>query len=136
MGVVAHATGMAGEFRAMEMLHRLGHQPALTLGNAKTVDILTESPTGNTYTISVKAIRGGGKWGIGSEDYGIKKNLIFMLFLYDDFHDMSIEPRVWIVPGKDAEIIKKPWHNQFGLYLYKDLKHLLDPFENAWHYLK
>jgi len=60
-----HATGMAGEFFVMEQLFRRGHLPALTLGNAKTVDIFVKTTNG-TYQVSVKSIRGGGKWGVGS----------------------------------------------------------------------
>jgi hypothetical protein len=35
-----HATGMGGEFLVMERLFRLGHEPALTLGDAKSSDII------------------------------------------------------------------------------------------------
>lgn len=135
MSATGHATGMAGEFHAMEILHRLGHQPALTLGNAKTIDILSRSPSGRIYEISVKAIRGGGKWGIGKEDYAHYENLIFMLFWYKNFSDISTHPETWIIPANEAEKIKRPWHAQSGLYLYKEYAHLLVPYKNAWQHL-
>ncbi len=137
MSVSGHATGMAGEFHAMEILHRRGHQPALTLGNAKTIDIFSKSPTGQIYEISVKAIRGGGKWGIGKEEYVDPKhsNLIFMLFWYKDFNDISTPPDTWIIPATEAEKIKRPWHAQSGIYLYKEHLYLLEPYKNAWQYL-
>jgi len=121
----------------MEILHRLGHQPALTLGNAKTIDILSKAPAPSkkVYEVSVKAIRGGGKWGIGKEDYSDRKNLVFMLFLYKSFEDINMLPDVWIIPAIDANRIKRPWHNQYGLYLYKEFAHLLEPYKNAWKYL-
>ena len=126
---------MAGEFHAMEILHRLGHQPALTLGNAKTIDILSKAPSGNVYEVSVKAIRGGGKWGIGMDDYSKSENLVFMLFWYKSFEDINTLPDVWIVPAQKAESIKKQWHNQYGIYLYKEHLHLLEPYKNAWQHL-
>jgi hypothetical protein len=135
MSETGHATGMAGEFHAMEILHRLGHQPALTLGNAKTIDIISKAPSGNIYEVSVKAIRGGGKWGIGKDDYSKSENLVFMLFWYKDFGNIEAHPETWIIPATEAEAIKRPWHNQFGLYLYKEYAHLLDPYKSAWKYL-
>lgn len=135
MSAIGHATGMAGEFHAMEILHRLGHQPALTLGNAKTIDILSKAPSGKIYEISVKAIRGGGKWGIGKEDYAMHHNLVFMLFWYKNFNDISTHPETWIIPATEAERIKRPWHAQSGLYLYKEHLHLIEPYKNAWQHL-
>ncbi len=137
MGEKGHATGMAGEFHAMEVLYRKGHKPALTLGNAKSVDILSEDQSGKIHRISVKAIRGGGKFGIGTEDYADPKysDLAFMLFRYNNFNDLNTVPETWIVPAVEAEAIKRPWHAQKALYLYKDLAPLLEPFRDAWHHL-
>jgi hypothetical protein len=132
MSEAGHATGMAGEFHAMEILHRLGHQPALTLGNAKTIDILSRAPSGKIYEISVKAIRGGGKWGIGKSKYTGSENLVFILFLYKNFSDITTMPDVWVVPAIEAEAIKRPWQNQFGIYMYKEYEHLLFPYKSAW----
>lgn len=36
-------TGMASEFYVMSVLYRLGYNPALTVGNAKSIDILVKS---------------------------------------------------------------------------------------------
>jgi hypothetical protein len=41
-----HETGMAGEFFVMEQLFRLHHEPALTLGNAKNIDIIVRTQSG------------------------------------------------------------------------------------------
>jgi hypothetical protein len=130
-----YATGMAGEFHVMELLFHLGHVPTLTLGNAKSIDIVTRSPTGRRYDVSVKAMRGGGKWGIGSEDYSNKKDLVFVLLYYKKFDDLAELPEVWIAPACDAQKIKRPWQNQSGLYLYKACAHELAPYKNAWENL-
>lgn len=55
-----HATGMAGEFFVMEKLFRLGHEPALTLGNAKSVDILLRKSDDSLREVSVKAMCAAG----------------------------------------------------------------------------
>jgi hypothetical protein len=74
-----NSTAMAGEFFVMETLYRLGYQPSLTLGNAKSIDILVETHTKRLFEVSVKAVRGGGKWGVGTENLARRKNLIFVL---------------------------------------------------------
>jgi hypothetical protein len=135
MSQKGHTTGMAGEFHVMELLFRLGHEPALTLGNAKSVDILTRSPQGNLYAVSVKAMRGGGKWGIGNQDYSKEKSLVFVLLHYKKFSDLSELPEIWVVPGVSAEKIKRLWHKQFGLYIYKEHAHELYPYKDAWKHL-
>jgi hypothetical protein len=135
MSQKGHSTGMAGEFHVMALLFRLGHEPALTLGNAKSIDILTHSPTGKYYEVSVKAMRGGGKWGIGNLDYSKKHNLVFVLLHYKKFDEITELPDVWVIPAIQAEGIKRPWHNQYGLFIYTDCAHLLEPYKNAWEHL-
>jgi hypothetical protein len=51
---------MAGEFFVMEKLFRLGHEPALTLGNAKSVDILLRKSDDSLREVSVKAMCAAG----------------------------------------------------------------------------
>lgn len=135
MSQKGHMTGMAGEFHVMELLFRLGHEPALTLGNAKSIDILTRSPKGNLYEVSVKAMCGGGKWGIGKQNYSEANKLVFVLLYYKKFSQLDELPEIWIVPATVAEQIKHPWHNQFGLYIYQQRVHLLEPYKNAWIHL-
>ena len=135
MSQKGHITGMAGEFFVMEKLFRMGHEASITFGNAKAIDILTRSPNGNLYEVSVKAMRGGGKWGIGNHDYSTYPNMVFVLLYYKKFDEIDTYPDVWVIPAKDAEKIKKPWHQGYGLYIYKTNAHLLQPYKNAWHHL-
>lgn len=132
MGQKGHITGLAGEFYVMEKLFRMEHEASLTLGNAKAIDIFTKSPLGNLYEVSVKAIRGGGKWGIGTHDYSEYPNLVFVLLHYKNFTNVDENPDVWVVPAADAEKIKRPWHKQYALYIYKAHSKLLRPFRDAW----
>lgn len=135
MSQKGHITGLAGEFYVMAQLFRLGHEAALTLGNAKAVDILTKAPSGNLYQVSVKAIRGGGKWGIGKHNYTDAEHneLVFVLLHFRDFGNLEANPDIWVVPAKDAEKLKLPWHDQFGLYLYKEHRAKLEPYRGAWN---
>lgn len=135
MSQKGHITGLAGEFHVMEQLFRLGHEASITLGNAKAIDIFTKSPMGKLYEVSVKAIRSGGKWGIGNQDYSKYPNLVFVLLHYRKFKELHVLPEVWIVPAKEAEKIKLPWHNQYGLFIYKKHQHLLEQYKDDWQYL-
>jgi hypothetical protein len=100
---------LAGEFFVMEQLFRLGYLPALTLGNAKTVDIFVKTAKGS-YEVSVKALRGnGGKWGVGNVNYSEQKRFIFVFLLYKDFDDLKAPPDVYVVPAPIVEKIKHPW---------------------------
>ena len=132
-----HATGMAGEFFVMERLFRLGHEPALTLGNAKHIDILVETKTGDIKTLSVKAIRGGGKWPVGKSDLSTNRNMIFVFLLYKNFADVQTDPDVWIMPAKDAESRKRAWFDGYAIY-YSHAKlgvPDLNSYKDAWHYV-
>jgi len=139
MSQKGHITGMAGEFFVMEKLFRKEHEASLTLGTAKTVDIFTKSPTSEKlYEVSVKAMRGGGKWGIGKENYSDSKKyskLVFVLLYYRNFSVIDSLPDVWIIPAMEAEKIKKPWHDQYGIYYYKKYRHLLEKYKDAWNFL-
>src|SRR5882672_6918474 len=135
-----HATGMAGEFFVMERLFREGHEPALTLGNAKNIDIIVEIGGGELKTISVKSVCGGGKWGVGKEDLSDKRNLVFVFLNYESnkkFKDLKLNPKVWVVPAPEVEKRKRKWlGDSFAIY-YSHKKHCpadLDQFLDKWDY--
>jgi hypothetical protein len=51
---------MAGEFFVRESLYRLGHQPGLGIGTAKSIDILVRSKKGKPLEVSVRSCAGAG----------------------------------------------------------------------------
>lgn len=107
---------MAGEFAVMERLYRLGHSPALTLGNAKKIDILVRTQTGNHYDVSVKACCGGGKWPLGSLPDVSDARLIYVLVLYEAFEQMTTSPLFFVIPGPDAVGLQRPWQSSVAIY--------------------
>jgi hypothetical protein len=124
---------MAGEFYVMERLYRLGHQPALTLGTAKSIDILLRSRSGNLDEVSVKAVCGGGKWGVGTDDLSKQTNRIFIFLHYKKFDDVKTDPEVYVVPAAGVERLKSKWFKQYGVY-FRTTKQLQDlaPYRDAW----
>ena len=128
-----HSTAMAGEFCVMERLFRLGHEASLTFGHAKSIDIMTKAPSGRKYEVSVKAIRGGTKWGIGKESYSDREDLVFVLLLYKDFENVTEPPETWVIPATKAEKLKKPWHpGIYAIYRSPAERHKLEPYKEAW----
>jgi hypothetical protein len=135
MGPIGYATGMAGEFFVMERLFRWGHEPALTLGNAKSIDIIVSTNDGKLKKISVKSVREGGKWAVGKDNLKNEEDLIFVFLLYKKFDDLKEDPDVWVMKATDVEEKKKTWLNQFGIYYDSSKKpnEYLSKFKDAWH---
>jgi hypothetical protein len=54
----SYATNLASQFYVVAVLYRLGFDVHLTLGNKKTVDIVSVRAPGDAVTIDVKAVPG------------------------------------------------------------------------------
>lgn len=128
-----NATAMAGEFLVMEKLYRLGYQPALTVGRAKSIDILVENERGSLFQISVKSVRGGGKWGVPGANLSAKDSMVFAFVLYRDFDDLMAEPDIFVVPAREVQRLKQPWFSGFAVYYTPKSKlAALEKYRNAW----
>ena len=57
---------------------------------------------GKHFDVSVKAIRGGGKWGVGTEDHGKEPNLVFVFLHYKNFGDATTQANTFAL-GKPKE---------------------------------
>jgi len=120
----------------MERLFRMGYEAALTLGNAKTIDILTCHPRNTTLLcISVKSVRGGGKWAVGSDDLSERKELVFVFLLYKAFDILTTNPEVWVVPATKVQEMKEMWlGNAYALY-YSGRHRMNDLSKfKGWHF--
>lgn len=129
-------TAMAGEFYAMTALYRLGYQPALTLGNAKSIDILVRNKYGKLLEISVKAFCGGGKWPVGNEDLSVRNDLFFVFLHFTNFSDLNSLPKAWIIPAPEVQALKSSFFNSQAIYLYKGGREKIVKYENAWNMLE
>jgi len=128
---------MAGEFFVMEALYRMGHQPALTMGNAKKIDILCAISAGRTIRISVKAVRGGGKWPVGNDEWQTERDTFFAFLYYPDFSNVTTRPEIFIVPASEVQTLKEPWFDSFAVYFSnRDRRLRLDQYRDAWHLLR
>jgi hypothetical protein len=103
------------------------------MGNAKSIDILVRTASNRLREISVKAICGGGKWGVGSDDVSRRSSLFFVLLHYTSFEDPAVIPEVFVIPACDVETIKRPWIDGSAIYC-TNARHRkrIEPYRNAW----
>jgi len=92
-------TNLASEFFVMSVLHRLGVEAHLTLGNKKAVDIVVVRAPGDTVTIDVKAVAGKTDWLVGNVTSEPREQHFVVLMTYDGkFADLAVPPRAWVLP--------------------------------------
>ena len=104
-------TGMAGEYLTLGKLFKKGLQAAVTVGNAKAVDILAYNPINNkNYNVQVKTIRKKNCYLI--QEKNINPDHIFVFILLNDFEKNE---DYFIIKG--SEILKNV--NKFFGSTYK-----------------
>lgn len=100
-----NSSGLSGEYFVAAELYRRGFNVGLTIGNAKSIDILAEK-NGKTFQIQVKTIRSVKSVGWPIRDTQIKNNIIYILV------NLNIEdvPDYYIMKSIDL----KSYHKQYS----------------------
>jgi hypothetical protein len=107
---MSYNTNLAAEYYVMSVLHRLGIEAYLTVGNKKTVDILVRHKDGTTSTVDVKGLAGTTSWYAMNCDRKEGHYIVLVSFL-GRIHDPSVLPEVYVVPSTDL-----------GRFLYRNPK--------------
>lgn len=68
--MATYNTNLAAEFFVLSMLHRLGMDASLTLGNKKSADTVVVRDSGHVVTVDVKGLAGTISW----PDDNVKKS--------------------------------------------------------------
>lgn len=102
-------TNLASEFFVLSMLHRLGMDAALTLGNKKAVDILVTTQDRTIITIDVKGLEGPYDWPADNISLLDDPKHIYILVSFErKISDPQFSPSVWIIPSnKLSPFIRK-----------------------------
>ena len=103
-------TNLASEFHVLSMLHRLGLDAVLTLGNKKMVDIVVTSDEGELITIDVKGIAKKYDWpadNIREPKRG--KHFIILVSYEGQIKDPTFTPNVWIIPSGKIKSFEKQY---------------------------
>jgi hypothetical protein len=109
MGEKGYNTNLASEFYVLSVLHRLGAQACLTLGNKKSVDIYVIREYGDSVMVEVKGVAGKFDWPADNIlDQSAKLHFVVLVSYEARIHDPSAAPSVWIVPGHElVEFIRQ-----------------------------
>jgi hypothetical protein len=107
--MTTYNTNLAAEFYVLSMLHRLGADAALTLGNKKAVDILVVNDGGRTVTIDVKGLEKRYDWPADNIHVLENAHHFYALVSFEGkITDPLSNPSVWIIPSAElAQFIRK-----------------------------
>jgi hypothetical protein len=94
-------TNLASEFHVLSVLHRLGAEANLTLGNKKGVDIVLTRDTGESVMVEVKGVSKKFDWPVDNVlPQGERLHFIVLVSFEGKIDDPSEAPSVWVVPSK------------------------------------
>lgn len=82
------------------MLHRLGCDASLTLGNKKSVYIVVVRESGDVITIDVKGLAGKTSWPVDNVKKAARDHFLVFVSFLGKIGDHSVAPEVYIVPSK------------------------------------
>ena len=134
--MAGYNTNLAGEFHVLSVLHRLGADANLTLGNKKSVDITVVRAEGDAITVDVKALAGKTIWPMDNFKSSGKKHFIVFVSYLGRIEDPSISPEVYVVPSceVDAIMYHAPGGNRKGITL-STLRAQGQKYRNSWKQL-
>jgi hypothetical protein len=96
-------TNLAAEFYILSILHRLGANANLTLGNKKSVDIVVVPAPGKAITIDVKGLAGSTAWPVDNLKSPTKNHFIVFVSFKGKIGDLDELPEIYVVPSSEVE---------------------------------
>jgi len=130
-------TNLAAEFYVLSMLHRLGLDANLTLGNKKSVDIVVVQKSGDVITIDVKGLAGTTSWPVDNVKKTDKGHFLVFVSFLNKIENHSVLPEVYIVPSK--KLSKFVYHSPNGKRKVVQLSRIRKDgkkFREAWELIK
>ncbi|MBD3637418.1 MAG: hypothetical protein HUJ25_08705 [Crocinitomicaceae bacterium] len=111
-------TNLASEFYVLSMLHRLGLDAYMTLGNKKSIDILIESNS-KVITIDVKGMAGTTLWPLDNFEKKNKNHFYVLVSFLRKINDPEVAPEIYIVPSTKIEkyFYRNPKGNRQGVQI-------------------
>jgi hypothetical protein len=130
-------TNLAAEFYVLSMLHRLGIDASLTLGNKKSVDIVVVRDSGNVATIDVKGLAGTTSWPVDNVKKIATSHFLVFVSFFGKIGDPLASPESYIVPSK--RLAPLVYHSPNGKRQVLQLSRMRKEakiFRDAWQLLK
>lgn len=129
-------TNLASEFYVLSVLHRLGIDAMLTLGNKKSVDILAVNSEGKTFTIDVKGLAGKTAWPIDNIKLDLENHIIVFVCYRDEIDNPGVLPEVWIIPCESLMPFVYNSPNGRRTVQRSKLIKEADKFKDSWHLIR
>ena len=131
--MAGYNTNLAAEFYALSMLHRLGADANLTLGNKKSVDIAVIRGKGDSVTIDVKGLAGKTGWPIDNLGPGNAKHFIVFVCFQGKISDPQTAPQVWVIPSLKVASLAYQAPGGRRLMRVSALREHGNEYKDAWH---
>jgi hypothetical protein len=130
--MTTYNTNLAAEFYVLSMLHRLGADAALTLGNKKAVDIMVISENKAIITIDVKGLAGAYDWPADNIHKFVDAQHFYVLVSFEGkITDPLLPPSAWIIPANElSQFIRK--YNTRTVVSRADVKAKGQHFLHKW----
>lgn len=97
--MTTYNTNLAAEFYVLSILHRLGAEANLTLGNKKAVDIVVVRDAGDTVTVDVKGLAGKTGWPVDNVKESRDGHFVVLVCFLGRIAEPSVLPESFIVPS-------------------------------------
>lgn len=128
----SYNTNLAAEFYVLSMLHRLGADATLTLGNKKGVDIVVVREAGDAVTVEVKGVAKRYDWPANNiQSANPQRHFVALVSFEGRIADASVAPRCWVVPLPELEPYFRQYKGRRNVSRSAMLK-TGQPYEDAW----
>jgi hypothetical protein len=133
MSEKGYNTNLASEFYVLSVLHRLGADAVLTLGNKKSVDLAVVRDAGDSITVDVKGLAGSTSWPVDNVKDARKGHYLIFICYRGKIADVQVQPEVWVMPS--TALGPFVYHAPGGRKVVprSTLVKQAQKYENAWH---
>jgi hypothetical protein len=135
-GDKGYNTNLAAEFYVLSVLHRLGLDANLTLGNKKSVDIAIGRDAGEAYTIDVKELAGKTSWPIDNIRAGKERHFLVFVSFLGKISQPEVAPEVYIVPSTEMDWLAYDAPGGRRLLQFKTMRENASRFKDKWDLLR
>jgi len=135
--VIPYNTNLAAEFHVLSVLHRLGMEATLTLGNKKSVDIVVIRGSGKAVTLDVKGLAGTTSWPVDNVDSQSRDHFLVLVSYLGRMADPTVQPEVYVLPASRLQglVYRNPGRTRKVLPL-STMRKKGSEFKSAWHLLR
>lgn len=129
-------TNLAAEFWVLSMLHRLGADAALSIGNKKAVDIVITGDGAGLKTVDVKGLQKHYDWPADNIRETGPDNHFYVFLTFDGkIEDPDHAPSVWIVPANEVKRFVKHYKTRKVVSRTALVRDGTQYYRQAWHRL-